>query len=371
MVRIWDVNRTSQEPARTLHGASGRAAYLRFSPDGAKLAAIWIGREDRPAVRQAIVWDVSSWRQDAHLADQNLGYPSVWSPDATRLATVRPDGRTIAIWSLPATQPKDLTTDHAGEIVALAFSPGGEVLATGDDSGIVKLWSVATFTKQADIPAHEHLVRMLFLPDGAVLATWSPAESDVKLWRLAPVRPYATLPGHAEGVAFAQSTPDSAVLATISFEKVVRLWDTRRGMLQASFDRVLTDAYRGLVFSSDGTALAAWKQVPAQLHVWDVGTGSSRFSRREHTHFLDDVVFSPKGGILATADWQGGLRFFDALTGEQQAYFRASRHQLDLLQFSPDGRFLVTGSRDGTVKLWEAAAIPDVEVPLPVVGSQE
>ena len=78
-------------------------------------------------------------------------------------------------------------TGHMNQVAAVAFSPDARTLASGDWSGTVKLWSVATLQEVASTEAHEGRVHCLaFSPDGQTLATGAeagPGKGAVFLWR--------------------------------------------------------------------------------------------------------------------------------------------------------------------------------------------
>ena len=73
---------------------------------------------------------------------------------------------------------------HSGAVATLAFSPGGETLATGSADKTAKLWEVSTGKLIKTLEGHSSFVLTLaFSPDGETLATGS-GDDTAKLWEL-------------------------------------------------------------------------------------------------------------------------------------------------------------------------------------------
>ncbi|MFM9965243.1 MAG: WD40 repeat domain-containing protein [Planctomycetaceae bacterium] len=89
----------------------------------------------------------------------------------------------------------------ASAVNAVAFSPDGELLASGHDDGSIRLWDAATGRELQQLTGHQDYVRSVsFSPDGARLASGSD-DGTIRLWEVATGRHLATLISTAEGWA--------------------------------------------------------------------------------------------------------------------------------------------------------------------------
>jgi WD40 repeat protein len=177
----------------TLHDVRGsRARHLPWT--GSMLSVVW----RRGAKADVIACgcqdsSVHFWRLPGGEDAQMAGYPA--KPD--RLS-FRHDGgalatngdETICVWPFdgqgPIGRPPVQLQGHEGLVRAVTFSPGVELLATGADDGLVKLWVPSRTTRTVESLSLGGRVEHLAFAVGAD-ALWLAAacsEGQVAVWRL-------------------------------------------------------------------------------------------------------------------------------------------------------------------------------------------
>ena len=105
----------------------------------------------------------------------------------------------------------------------------------------------------------------------------------------------------------------------------------------------------------DGTVVAAvLLEHDGHQRTW-VFDGEGRRLRVLPEIGIQDVAFSPRGRLLATASADGTTAVWNPLTGRLVRALRDSTETITAVAFSPNGALLATGSHDGVVRVWTVA----------------
>ena len=210
---------------------------------------------------------------------------------------------------------------------------------------------------------HEKWIQCLaFSPDGNLLASGS-ADGRVRLWNTADHTPAGVLKGH-DGIVTAVAFNASGRLATACSEGVVQVWDAGTG--KAAWSKTHSGAVRSIAWHPSGEHLLVAGE-DHKLYFRDT-KGKSRSVRiddldRDGAEILCLTVH-PDGKLIATTAttaYHGTYR--QSKRAMHQVRIRASKTgkrigtiKLDDLGcgvlFSPDGRRLATTDDGGAIELW-------------------
>ena len=302
----------ADEPA-TLAKQSRWVTSVAFIENGAKL--VTGGGESllyRPG--DVFIWDAKSGAQVAAL----VGQPTiVWSvapsPDGKTLITSGYDGK-IILWNVAEKKPQQ-TIEKKGWIRSACLSPDGKNFAAAMEDGSVVLFDGEGGKELKTIKAHEAAVYdVAFSPDGALLATCS-TDKLAKLWDWKAETPAekAKLEGHGDAVWGVAWSPDGSTLATCSADRKIKLWNAE-GKEQATLDGH-KDWVSDVAFSADGKTLASASH-DRTARLWDVAGRREIISFGPHPSTCWSVALSPDGAVLAVGTHNSGVRLWKFMKSE-------------------------------------------------------
>jgi WD40 repeat protein len=222
-------------------------------------------------VRSDEIWcqDGDAWHA-RRVPDLVGGLLASISPDGEQFACYCRDKKTIRVWTWPACETRATLEGHDAVISALAFTPDGRAVATGDCDGIIKFWDPGTGRERASWNAHsQHVLDLGFTRDGTLLASVSLVDKRVRLWNVADgkLRGELMFPRAIGALAF---TPDGSHLVLGGSDGVVRFVDVATLREQARF-RASTERIYKLRISPDGRLLVT-AAGDNRVRVWDLAT---------------------------------------------------------------------------------------------------
>jgi WD40 repeat protein len=254
----------------------------------------------------------------------------------------------VRVWRDDAAQPAHTLRGHAGEVLALAFSPRGDMLVSGGQDRAVRIWNIGDGSQQEPLRTRAGDVRAIAYGGGGKFMAVAGGDGVARVWDGVSGRVLRVLPaqrGSIDAVAF---SPDARVLATAGQDRVVRLWDWNHGAMLRELPGS-KGVVQALAFSPDGRQLASGG-LDALIRLWDVASGASR-ELAGHKMSVRGLAFSPDGRLLASASFDDSVRLWDAASGVASVTFTDHTNRVTSVAFSSDGQWLASGSEDSTVRV--------------------
>ena len=270
-----------------------------------------------------------------------------FSPDGEKLASAGDD--IIIIWDVATSRAERTLKGHKDYVDSVCFSPDGRKLASGSGDNTIIIWDATTGRSERTIRGHTaDVYSVCFSPDGKKLASGS-ADKTAIIWDMATGRVEKTLSGHTGHVYSVCFSPDGSKVVSGSWDNTAIVWDVATGRQE----KTLTghaDSIWSICFSPDGTKLASASKDNTVI-IWDVETGLGERALRGHTSHVNSACFSPDGKRLASGADDNNVIVWEAETGRRDQILTGHKDHVKSICFCPDGKKLASGSLDEVIRI--------------------
>lgn len=284
-------------------------------------------------------------------------------------------------------------TQTFGNVLSVAFSPAGDLLATGTSTGEIWIWNVESGKLIRTLKGHTDWIRSVaFSPNGFLLASGSNDET-VRIWDLSAGENIAVLQGHTSRVRSVVFNPAGGFLASGSDDTTVRIWDIKTGacldilkghesaiwsiaygphgrlLVSGSDDRTVrlwevatenciriwkghTNSVKAVCFSSDGQWIASGSE-DQTTRLWSIDQEQAVQILRGHSGTVWATAITHDSNLIASGSEDHTIRLWNRISGECLNTLQGHGNLVWSVAFSPDGRLLASSSDDQTVRLWD------------------
>ena len=396
-VRFWDV-RDGRLIFTLTNFVSARVAC---SPAGPVMAigtgGDWWGQRGG----NVYLVDINSGKELRMLPE--AGDRIAFSRDGKRLATANSgswqSGQSVILWEVDSGQ-KLHVLGNKRQVLGMAFSPDGNLLAIGTRYGDVTLWNLKDFTHSTLREATGDFARSVaFSPDGRWLAV-AMLTQEVEIWDVQERRLIERLRGHTWEVNAVAYSPDGSQLASGCQDGTIRFWDPHPPTIQKlmlevrwgqnmkaglptfspdsrwmaaamangdmhivdttttdwSARTVLTNAGLPITFSRDASALLTLESEASTLRRWNAASKALLSTTRLETTNVTwgYLSITPDGNLLALANNRGPIEIFETRTGRRIDRLER-RGLIDSIELSRDGEYIAIGTGNSGL-LWNIDA---------------
>ncbi len=220
------------------------------------------------------------------------------------------------------------------------------------------MFGVGRFTElkpcwQADIA--DHVIALAWSPGGTVLAA-AAVNGPIVLFDGPTGKVRHLLPGHEFGTTALGFSRDGVHFASCGQDGKVRLWDQGTGQERLNLDggapwveRLAWCPVDNLLATSAGRRLRLWAPQGRLVREYP-----------EHGSIIADIQWKPRMRELASASY-GGVLLWTPDCSEPLRQFKWKGSQL-VLAWSPDDKYLATGDQDCTVHFWMVRLGEDLQM---------
>ncbi|KAK4767130.1 hypothetical protein SAY87_023540 [Trapa incisa] len=260
----------------------------------------------------------------------------------------------------PQTLERTHTINSFRDVVSSAsFRCDGSLIAASDLSGLIQVFDVKTRTPLRKLRSHTRPVRFVKYPFLDKLHLLSGGDDGiVKYWDVAGENVILDLKGHKDYVRCGDCSPVSSdSFVTGSYDHAVKLWDVRvgdgnRAVMELNHGNPIEDVLflpsGGLVASAGGNS----------VKVWDlIGGGKLLYSMESHNKTVTSICIGRIGKEIGD-EWMQYRILSVGLDGYMKVFDYANlkvthsmRYPAPLLSvaFSPDSKVRVIGTSNGII----------------------
>ncbi|KAL7948846.1 quinon protein alcohol dehydrogenase-like superfamily [Trichoderma barbatum] len=348
-IRVWDTN--SGACLQTLHGHNDTISSVTFSPNGRQLAS---GSSDTTVK----MWDINSGACLQTLKHFNFSINSIAFSSDNQLLAVVPGFTKVEVWDANLGACLQTLESH---IISVTFSPKGQLLASCSTDGTVSIWDAKLGTRLQKLDNNGPVTRnnsvesrlgvansAAFSPNGQLLASGF-YNSIVKVWDVNANTCLHILEGHNKAVLSVAFSPNCQWLASGSVDKTIKIWDIHSGTCLQTLNS--HDVVNSVTFSPNRRWLASGSNDKA-LRVWDIDAKTWPQTLDRYDNSISSITISPNGQSIASGSVGGIVKVWDAkagtclLTLEHDDFIRS-------VVFSPNGQLLAAGSMKSII-VWDA-----------------
>jgi WD40 repeat protein len=328
-----------------------------------------------------IVWDIQNNKEVLNHFNNDFNGPIsglTFSPDGNFLAfslcnnyrdveAIKCEGEKISVWDIDNNiiiDFEDSENNHNNIIKSLAFSPDGEIIASGGNDGRINLWDANTHKRLSNpLVGHLDWIYSLSFIDDDTLASGS-TDNTIIIWDVSDVSNVIlseTWTGHTGWVNSIAVSINKKTLAAASEDGSISLWN----LDEIYSSENIVSSHDGLVSSLaispdqklmisggfDGS-LAIWdtefyrkiKEVPVEINKSRISVGSVAISAN---------------GMFATGHGGGILIWDSASLSYQKLLAFPENSGILRLSFSSDGNYLASSSfiDQGTIlMIWDISS---------------
>jgi len=210
-----------------------------------------------------------------------------------------------------------INPEHAVKVTCAQFSPNGEWVCSGDNSGQVYVWAHKSFVVKNTISVGKEVLQIAFSADGQRIVAVGRGKEET-------------------GKVFPWNTNN----------KLGELSGATKGYLCCDFKP--TRPFR-VAAGSEDNGVYFFKGPPFKFEC----------SYQDHKNVIRALRFTPDGAAFVTVSSDKTIRVFDAKTGQFQRLIadgkgKNGQHKGSIyeLSFADDGKHFVTASADKTCKVW-------------------
>lgn len=169
---------------------------------------------------------------------------------------------------------------------------------------------------------------------------------------------------HKTTITRCRFDPQSKRIATVSADRIIKLWDLRSQKTTISIHSDHSNAVSDCCFTHNGHFLctASWDKT---LKLWDLQTGDYRshggtFLQRGHEGSVSSCNFSNDGTLLVSGSFDKTVALWDMTSLCQTLVLKGHSDWVTDVSVSADRKLVISASKDHTIRFWDIENMEEI-----------
>jgi WD40 repeat protein len=200
---------------------------------------------------------------------------------------------------------------------------------------------------------HEDLVTSVYLSDDGQFMASASWDRTVRVWDTTNGKCRLHLRGHEEFIAGVCISPNGKKIFSASGDGTVRVWHSQSGQclqILSGHQKQLT----AVACHPDNVTVASGSK-DKQIRLWNSETGGCLRILEGHNKLINGLCFSADGQMLISGAWDNTVRLWDVHTGECLRILEGHTDTVRSVCITADNRTIISVSKDHTARIWEVA----------------
>jgi eukaryotic-like serine/threonine-protein kinase len=239
---------------------------------------------------------------------------------------------------------------NSAAIFSVAWSPDSRFIITGTGAGKVNVLDRFVRLINTYNGHNAPITGLAWSPDSARVASAS-YDTTVQLWN---PNTDATLGIYNQNVGPVNAlswSPSSSYIASSDYTHAVQVWDARLLQTLQIYSNH-KDVVRTLAWSPNALSVASGS-ADSSVQVWRALSGNMTLNYQGHKGAVNSVSWSSDGMYIASASDDLTVQVWNALIGSSISIYAKHTASVTCVAWSPNGRMIASGSQDGTIQVWD------------------